>query len=70
MGGYWDLDNVRVTEYVFPNFTDDTIVNFLDFAMMAADWQSCDDVITDVTGDGCVKEDDLLILMEHWLDNV
>ena len=69
-GTYWDLDNVRVTEYLFPNFTDDTIVNLADFAMMASDWQSCDDPITDVTGDGCVKEDDMLILMEHWLDNV
>ena len=71
MGGYWDLDNVRVTEYpLVPNFTDDTIVNFADFAAMAADWLYCDDPLTDVTGDGCVNEDDLLILMESWLDNV
>jgi len=71
MGGYWDLDNVRVAEYpLVPNFTDDSIVNFADFAMMAADWQFCDDPLTDVTGDGCVDEDDLLIFMEQWLDNV
>ncbi|MDH4203859.1 MAG: hypothetical protein OEV87_13340, partial [Phycisphaerae bacterium] len=39
MGGYWDVDNVRVTEYpLVPNFTDDSIVNFADFAKMAADW--------------------------------
>ncbi|MDH4202277.1 MAG: hypothetical protein OEV87_05235, partial [Phycisphaerae bacterium] len=71
MGGYWDVDNVRVTEYpLVPNFTDDSIVNFADFAKMAADWLYCDDPVTDVTGEGCVNEDDLLILMEYWLDNV
>ena len=71
MGGYWDLDNVRVTEYpLVPNFTDDSIVNFADFAIMAADWLYCDEPLTDVTGEGCVDEDDLLILMEYWLDNV
>jgi len=71
LGGYWDLDNVRVTEYpLVPNFTDDSIVNLADFAMMAFDWLFCDDPLTDVTGEGCVNEDDLRILMEYWLDNV
>ncbi|MEN8126788.1 MAG: hypothetical protein ABFR90_03175 [Planctomycetota bacterium] len=71
MGGYWDLDNVRVVEYpLVPNFTDDSIVNLADFAIMAADWLSCDDPFTDVTGEGCVNEADLLILTEYWLDNV
>lgn len=71
MGGYWDLDNVRVTEYpLVPNFTDDSIVNLADFAMMAADWLSCDEPFTDVTGEGCVDEADLLILAEYWLENV
>ncbi|MHC4856141.1 MAG: hypothetical protein ACYS72_07025 [Planctomycetota bacterium] len=71
MGGYWDVDNVRVTEYpLVPNFTDDSIVNLAEFAKMAADWLYCDDPVTDVTGEGCVNEDDLLILMEYWLDNV
>lgn len=70
-GGAWDLDNVRVTEYpLVPNFTDDSIVNLADFAKMAADWLYCDDPLTDVTGEGCVNEDDLLVLMEYWLDNV
>jgi hypothetical protein len=71
MGGYWDLDNVRVTEYpLVPNFTDDSIVNLADFAMMAFDWLFCDEPLTDVTGEGCVDEEDLLILTEYWLDNV
>ncbi len=71
IGGYWDLDNVRVTEYpLVPNFTDDSVVNLADFAMMAADWLFCDDPFTDVTGEGCVDEADLLILAEYWLDNV
>ncbi len=71
MGGYWDLDNVRVTEYLFvPEFSGDSFVNLADFAMMAADWLSCDEPLTDVTGEGCVNETDLLILMEFWLDNV
>ena len=70
-GGFWDLDNVRVTAYpLVPNFTDDSIVNFADFAMMAADWQFCDDPATDVTGDGCVDEQDLLILAEYWLSGI
>ena len=69
MGGYWDLDNVRVMEYVRPNFTGDPMVNFADFAMMAAEWLLCGDLSTDVTGDGCVDEQDFLILAEYWLDN-
>jgi hypothetical protein len=70
-GGYWDLDNVRVVEYpLVPNFTDDSIVNLGDFAMMAIDWLYCDEPPTDVTGEGCVNENDLLILMEYWLSNV
>ena len=71
MGGYWDVDNVRVMEYpLVPNFTDDTIVNFADFAMMAADWLNQDDPFTDVTGDGRVDKLDLLILAEYWLEDV
>ena len=71
LGGYWDLDNVRVTEYpLVPNFDDASIVNLSDFAIMALDWLYCDEPVTDVTGEGCVDEEDLLILMEYWLDNV
>ena len=70
-GGYWDLDNVRIIEYpLIPNFTNDSIVNLADFAMMAADWLYCDDPLTDVTGEGCVDGNDLLILMEYWLSDV
>lgn len=67
---HWDLDNVRVTEYLVPNFTDDSIVNFADFALMAAEWLSCDEPFTDVTGEGCVDEQDLLILIQYWLGDV
>ena len=70
-GGFWDLDNVRVMEYPrMPNFTDDFVVNLADFAKMAAEWLSCSETTTDVTGEGCVNESDLLILMEPWLENV
>lgn len=70
-GGTWIIDNIRVDKYPStPNFTDDSIVNLADFAMMAADWQSCDNPVTDVTGEGCVNIADLLILMESWLNNV
>jgi len=71
MGGYWDLDNVRVTEYpLVPEFTGDEFVNLADFSTMAAEWLLCSETTTDVTGEGCVDEDDLLILVEHWLENV
>ena len=71
LGGTWIIDNVRVDEFPStPNFTNDSIVNLADYAKMAAEWLSCGDVITDVTGDGCVNGADLLILAEHWLNNV
>jgi hypothetical protein len=70
-GGFWDLDNVRVVEFpLVPEFTGDSFVNLTDFAMMASDWLYCDDPFTDVTGEGCVDGQDLLILAEYWLDNV
>ena len=70
-GGFWDLDNVRVVEFpLVPEFTGDSFVNLADFAMIASDWLYCDDPFTDVTGEGCVDGQDLLILAEYWLDNV
>jgi hypothetical protein len=70
-GGTWVIDNVRVEEYPsIPNFTDDSIVNLADFAKMAAEWYLCGELLTDVTGEGCVNEADLQILMEYWLENV
>lgn len=70
-GGYWDLDNVRLTEFqTLPDFTGDSIVNLQDFAIMASEWLSCADVTTDLTGDGCVDMADLLILAEHWLEPI
>lgn len=71
MGGFWDLDNVRVWEYpLTPNFTDDTFVNLADFAIMALDWLSCEHPIADVTGDGCVDGADVVVFAEYWLDDV
>lgn len=70
-GGYWDIDNVRLMEYPrIPDFTDDPFVNLDDFAKMAAEWQSCSEPETDVTGDGCVNMEDLMILAEYWLNDV
>jgi len=70
-GGFWDLDNVRLMEYPrTPEFTDDSFVGLDDFARMAAEWQSCSEAQTDVTGDGCVNLEDLMILVEYWLNDV
>ena len=69
--GTWIIDNVRVAQYPsIPNFTDDSTVNLADFAKMASEWRLCGELVTDVTGEGCVNEADLLILMEYWLENV
>jgi hypothetical protein len=70
-GGYWDLDNFRLVELpLSPDFTGDGFVKLDDFAEIALDWLSCSQVTADLTGEGCVNEADLLILMEHWLGNV
>ena len=71
VGGFWDVDNVRLVEYpLTPEFTGDSFVDLKDFAMMAADWLLCDEPQTDVTGDGCVNMEDLMILAEYWLSDV
>lgn len=70
-GGYWDLDNVRVTEYFrVPELSGDSFVNLDDFAILAAEWQSCDAVTADLTGDGCVSIGDLWILADFWLEAI
>ena len=70
-GGYWDMDNVRVTAFPrVPELTGDTFVNLHDFAKMAAEWYSCTKTTTDLTGDGCVTTEDLWILAEHWLEDL
>jgi len=70
-GGFWDLDNVRLTEYpLIPEFTGDSFINLADFAKIADEWLSCSETTTDVTGEGCVNTEDLLILAEYWLKNV
>lgn len=67
-GGYWDLDNVRLTKS-WPDLTGDWFVNLKDFALMAREWQLCTDTTTDLTGEGCVTIEDLKILMESWLES-
>lgn len=70
-GGFWDLDNVRLTKSLLgPDFTGDYFVNLEDFAEMAPDWLRCTDVTTDLTGEGCVNMEDLMILAESWLDTI
>lgn len=67
-GGYWDLDNVRLTKS-WPDLTGDWFVNLEDFTLMAREWQLCTDATTDLTGEGCVTMEDLKILMESWLES-
>ena len=70
-GGFWVLDNVRLTELPPPpDFTGDSFVNLEDFAVMAKEWLSCTGTTTDLTGDGCVNVEDLMILVESWLATV
>jgi len=66
-GGYWDLDNVRLTKSG-PDFTGDSFANLQDVAVMAQQWLSCTLTTTDLTGDGCVTMEDLTILLESWLE--
>ncbi len=51
----------------FPEFTDDNRINIDDLTELAADWLSCSDPITDVTGDGCVNMRDFSVLSQNWL---
>jgi hypothetical protein len=68
-GGYWDLDNVRLTKSAFgADFTGDSFLNLEDFAVMAQEWLSCTETMTDRTGDGCVTMEDLKMLVESWLE--
>jgi hypothetical protein len=69
-GGYWVLDNVRLTKLgLGPDFTGDSFVDMEDFAVMAGKWLSCTDTTADLTGDGCVTMEDLKILLESWLES-
>jgi len=69
-GGYWDLDNVRLTKSgPGPDFTGDSFVSLEDFAVMAREWLSCTETTTDLTGDGCVTMEDLKILVDSWLES-
>ncbi len=70
-GGFWDFDNVRLMEYtLLPELAGGAPVNLEDFAVLAGQWLDCDNAAADLTGDGCVDGQDLLILTEYWLDNV
>lgn len=67
--GFWDIDNVRLNDFsAFPDFAGEPIVNFVDFAKLASEWMSCNSVTTDLTGDGCVDYNDLIIFSGHWLE--
>lgn len=69
--GFWDIDNVRLNDFsVFPDFAGEPIVNFVDFAKLASEWMFCSSVTTDLTGDGCVNYNDLIIFSEHWLEYI
>ncbi len=52
-----------------PDFNGDYITNLIDFNQLASEWMSCDPcvVTTDMTADGCVQVDDLVFLVEGWL---
>lgn len=67
-GGWWNLDNVRLTKLV--DLTGDSFINLEDFAIMAREWLSCSQTTTDLTGDGCVNMDDLMILVQFWLESM
>ena len=54
----------------WPDYNGDYIVNILDFAILAGDWLSCENVATDLTGDGCMQADDLVFFMEAWLTSL
>jgi hypothetical protein len=43
-------------------------VNLEDFAVMAQEWLSCAETMTDRTGDGCVTMEDLKIFVDAWLE--
>lgn len=68
-GGYWDLDNVRLTTSG-PDFTGDSLLNLQDVAVMAQEWLTCTETATDLTGDGCVTMEDLTILAKFWLESM
>ena len=53
----------------WPDYNGDYIVNILDFAILAGDWLSCENVATDLTGDGCMGADDLVFFVEDWLSS-
>ena len=68
-GGYWVLDNVRLTTWLGAEFTGDSSVNLEDFAVMAQEWLLCTETTTDLTGDACVTVEDLTMLAESWLES-
>ncbi len=70
-GGFWDLDNVRLTSSTpTADFTGDSFVNFEDFAIMAQQWLSCIDATADLSGDGCVDMQDVSVFVEFWLQDM
>ena len=60
---YDDIGEARVLHV--PDFTGDDIVDLYDFNMLATGWLSFGNINDDVTGDGCVDNDDLDFLLEY-----
>lgn len=62
---YWD--NISV-EKIKTDFNGDAVVDFLDFAELAAAWEQ-DSQTYDLTGDGYVDLDDLRVFISKWLSD-
>jgi len=67
-GGFWDVDNVALTQLLSPDFTHDGIVNYYDYAALASEWMDCGTPETDLNQDNCVNLDELAILAQCWLE--
>jgi hypothetical protein len=63
----WDMYALHaLTSDIVP----DGIVDFADFASLAAAWQTLNPGISDLTCDGVVNMDDMAILAEEWLNSI
>ncbi len=70
IGGFWDVDNVRVTAFPrWPELSGDTTINLEDFAVLSANLYACGRPAADLTGDQCVTIEDVWLLAEHWLQD-
>lgn len=61
----------EINASVDPDFNDDGVVNSLDMAILASQWLDGDCANeTDLTCDGRVEFDDVLLFARHWLDQI